>query len=334
MSGNLHQRRSLLRLCAWLLLAAAAAIASLECGLRARLWMNDPHVWDDDGLFRYRGNAQVGDSPNLTTNSLGFFGGPVPPGGEDVRLVVLLGSSPLTNPLVPGSMETRLKEMLPEQEWRVMSAGLPRYTSWHNRRLYERVVAPLKPDWVVLYLGMNDNVYNVRPDLAAAPPSGLWDWRRLDKSVLWGMLEYHVLDKRLRARRTFTGTPSAQLLAANAAAVAKHAQENGAGVLIVRMAAAYEPEDAPLREIVQAAAGAMSHYWGDAASSRRGFEANQRALNAVASRLGVPMADASQAIKPLSENFRDLVHFTPEGNRRFGAFLAEALASAAQERQP
>lgn len=314
------------RVIRWGLVALALAL-SFELGLRARTMIKDPHRFGPQGFFSYRPHTQVGDTPDLTTNNYGFFGPELAlPKPENTLRVFLVGSSVLANPDLPKATAAALEEALPGKRIEICTTGIPRYCSYHCTLLTERRLIELEPDVLVIYLGLNDNVYNTNPGIDAAPPVGLWNPARLDYSLAGAMARYYVWYKRFVVTPDFTDIRSAPIFERHLRGIIETARANGIRVLFVRMALAYETEDLDLAQQIAANEGPMAHFWGTTEASKRGVEAHNDVLDYMAAEYGTPLTDANAEIPKTSVYFRDLCHLTPEGNAALGKIFARAVA--------
>lgn len=321
--------------CVTVLCMTLALLIGGELAVRARTLLQDPYIWHGP-LFLYPPNTQAGDDPALTTNNKGFFGPPLEqPKPPDAYRVFLLGSSPLTNPEVPKAMQERLQELCPDRRIEVYSTGLPRYTSAHNALLM-RELTGLDPDCLVLYMGMNDNVYNTNPGLRGLPPVGLWNWADLHRSLAFSMLWYYGYHKHFAVNPDFEAVRSEPIFADNIEDMVQQGLAQGADVVLVAMAAAQPPEDEALAAVIAANEKPMSHFWGNVGPSMKGLAAHRDAMQQIAEQHGIPFADPADRFSHTSEVFRDLCHFTSGGNRMLGQYFAEQVAplAAADKRLP
>lgn len=308
----------------WICVAAC----SVELGIRARLWFNDPHVWDDAGLFRYKPSYQVGDAPALSTNNVGFFGDDLTlPKAAGARRVFLMGDSALTNPEIPQALKSTLEERLPGRRFEVNAAGLPRYTSYHNRVLLERYLTRLEPDGIVVYLGLNDNVYNTNAKPDGEPPVGLWAWSDCSTVLALDMFWYHTVHKRFLTHPQFTVLRSPSIFETHIRTIIETAQHGNIAVLLVKPAVGFPTDDPVLEEAIRNSERPMRHFWGDLDPALRGVAAHTAVLEQLAADYRIPVVDAASVLPRTSRFFRDLCHFTSAGNVEFGRFLAEMLVS-------
>jgi len=319
-------------------MAAVAVVClgaiSAELGIRARLFFKDPHRWDERGLFRYRPDCQVGDSPDLTTNNHGFFGPDLAvPKPADACRVLLVGSSPLVTPEIPRVVQETLNARLPGRVVQVNTTGLPRYTSYHNALLFEHYLVDLEPDCVVLYLGLNDNVYNTNPGLEGEPPTGLWNWADPSSSLVLDMLGYHAIHKRFRVRPDFEAIRSAAILENHLRRIIELAETRGIRIVLVKMAVGYPSDDPELVSVIRDAERPMRHFWGDLEPCLRALEAHNALFERLAAEFRLPLVDAQSALPPTSEVFWDLCHFTPGGNERFASFVADRVGDVLTKKE-
>ncbi|MCL4217345.1 MAG: hypothetical protein KJ052_10135 [Candidatus Hydrogenedentes bacterium] len=315
------------RLLLYGLLVLVIALPSIEAGVRLRLLLKDPHRFEPGGLFTYPPNTQVGETVELVTNNAGFFGvhldTPKPAG---TYRVFLMGSSPLTSPKLPAAMSEDLEKLRPDVQFEVNTTGLPRYTSYHNVLLFQRHLVELEPDCIVLYLGMNDNVYNTNPGLEEEPPAGLWDWRDLSRSVVLDMLDYHIIHKRFMTQPGFQTIRSAPIFEAHLRQIIEPARAHGIDVLLVPMLASYPTEDDELLAVIRTAEGGMRHFWGDLEPGLEGLAAHHAVMEKLSVEYGLPLLKID-GIPHASACFRDLCHFTDAGLDLLGQHFAEAVAA-------
>ena len=141
---------------------------------------------------------------HITTNRLGLRG-PDVTSEKDVqtlRIAVLGGSSAFGYFASDGQEAARLLETSLDNQGRkveVINGGVPGYNLYQHIHRYQNVVAPLKPDLVILYLGWNDLTYIVseEPTSSQFQRRGLapgWE-RMLGKSTLYTFLAYRLFPR-------------------------------------------------------------------------------------------------------------------------------------------
>jgi lysophospholipase L1-like esterase len=312
-----------------LLLGALALFATLtvEIAVRGRILFNEHHRFDSDGLFRYRPNTKVGKDAKLVTNNHGFFGVPLTAEKGDAYRVFILGSSAVTSPELASGVADALQKNMPDRNVEVNTAGIPRYTSYHNALLFERHILPLEPDCIVLYLGLNDNVYNTFPHLDDKPYDGFYNAKDFTRSVALDMFWYHAITKRFRVQRSFTETRSAPILEKNLRAIIESAHERGVQVAFIQMATGWPTDDEDLAAIIRANEGPMSHFWGDLDSALLGLQAHRKVIAELASEYNLAIADPIPLLPKDTTTFKDLCHLTPQGIAQLAPFIAEQKGS-------
>jgi lysophospholipase L1-like esterase len=136
----------------------------------------------------------------VTVNSLGFRGPEISPtpDSQTIRVAVLGGSS-VFGYLVPqgqdscAQLESLLKAAGVESE--VINAGVPGFNMTQVRHRYNDAIVPLRPDYVILYLGWNNTPFLISDtptSLDTSPPAPPLLQRMLVKSALYGLLRYRL----------------------------------------------------------------------------------------------------------------------------------------------
>jgi len=314
--------RPLLALAAFLLSLAAAELAA-RVVVR---WRTPPGmVFDPEIIYTYQPRAEVGD---IVLNDVGCVGDDVEGSGTaDLRVLLLGGSTSFSRSYVD-TVRAHLRDRLEVAEVAVMSCGKPRYTSAINRVVLDRLLPRYRPDAVILYLGINDNIYNTFPWVEGLPDIGYFDWRSPRESLLVRMVRYHVLEKRLRSRPDFGPGElrSVAILAGNVEAMVAAAVAADSRVVLCSFAVALPTDEPELEARVRAAEPVMEHFWGHVDSTLVGVAAHNRAIAEIAARRGLPLAPVASLIPRDSEHFLDLCHLTAEGNRILGEAVADAVA--------
>jgi lysophospholipase L1-like esterase len=304
-------------------------IVSVELGLRARTAWNTHIVFAEDGLFRYPIQTQVGPTPIYRTNNAGFFGPDlVTPKPEGVYRVVILGSSAVAEPSLPAAITEALQRRMPDRVVEAATAGLPRYTSYQTALLFERVVAELEPDSVIVYLGLNDNVYNTFPGQGEQPYDGYYNPADFSRSLLADMIWYQAVTKRFHVQRHFENTPSTAYYEAHLTNIIETANRHDIRVILSPIVCAWPTSDPDLARTIQAQEGPMSHFWGARDAALEGVAAHRSIMETLAERYELPLCDLAPALPRNGEIFRDFCHFTPAGIETFGEALAQCIAPA------
>jgi lysophospholipase L1-like esterase len=193
-------------------LMALEAIAEYRLYLRYGITVLDTirehslYVYDrETGLRLLRPNAVVrGQLQSIQANSLGLRSPEisVAPPADSLRVAVIGASSVMgaterdNEHTFPSQLENLLREALPYRHIEVINAGIAGYSLADERTMLERLIAPLRPDLVILYTGFNDFATycrgSARPAAAALPMLSVPNW--------W--LSYELLKKNTTALRT------------------------------------------------------------------------------------------------------------------------------------
>lgn len=269
----------------------------------------------------------------ITTNSYGLRGPEIsrqkPPGV--VRIAILGGSSVFGYLVSDGDEAARLLErQLNAAGCRVevINAGVPGYNLFHSLVRYREVVAPLKPDIVVLYAGHNDLGYLCSDD----PDAPRWRdsyiapaWERaLGHSTLYGFLAYRILQRGFMppVATGIGGSPTesgVRQFEENVAAIVDAVRDSGAQPVICAQAmAARSGVDAGLRPRLGATDEEVNR--AIAISSRM-----RESLRRCAEERDIVFLDAGREIPPTQEFFGDEIHLKATGEERLSRLLGDGL---------
>jgi hypothetical protein len=283
--------------------------------------------FDDEILYTYAPRTEL---PGMVLNDVGCVGDDAlgersGPGGE-TRVLLLGGSTSFSSRYV-ASVKENLRREHPGREFRVMSCGKPRYTSFVNRVIFGRRASVWAPDVVVWYEGINDNIYNSFPWLDGLPSVGYFDWRTGRSSVLFDLLKYHLVDKALRSVPDFApeGIRSRAIFEENLVGILETARSRNARTVLATFAIALPTDDRTLLARIRADEKVMRHFWGNIDSTAAGVRAHNSVVESLAERFGLPLARVAEAIPRDSAHFVDICHLTKAGNDRLGAVIAEAV---------
>ncbi|KAA1258404.1 GDSL-like Lipase/Acylhydrolase [Rubripirellula obstinata] len=195
---------------------ALGVIASLALGevalrlyLASRGWTANCYVTslalvtsDADAGYTLRKNVEVKSSGyHIKLNSMGLRGPEVSKTNSDdkVRIAVMGGSSVFGYLVPEGEDSCRVMEEALQQvgfDAEVINGGVNGYNITQCRHRYEKVIAPLRPDIVILYLGWNDTGFLItdtkQSELQRTPPAPSWIKRTLARSTLYGFLRFRL----------------------------------------------------------------------------------------------------------------------------------------------
>ncbi len=306
---------------------SVAALLMVELGSRALLWMNTPPgmKFDEEAIYSFEpfSKPYLGMEP---VNNIGCIGDDIGPRVSGEFRVVLLGGSTSFSRVYVDVVRQHLTTHLKASKVTVVSVGKPRYTSHTNRVMVERLLPELSPDVVVLYLGINDNIYNTFPWLRNAPDVGYFDWRSRT-SIFFRLLKYHVVDKRLRSTPGFSadGLRSPEILRGNVQAIIRIAELNNVRVVLSTFAVALPSNDPKLVERINSQEPVMEHFWGRVESTLLGVAAHNQVMKELAATHALPLAPAADVIPKDGKHFGDICHLTTQGNRLLGETIAEGI---------
>ncbi len=308
----------------WLAVTAVLLGVSVEVGSRVAHERTRGTVTDASGLYRFPPHAAVwGGHP---TNALGFFGDDlaVPKPADAYRVLLMSDSTSLAISL-PRIIQHELAQRIPHRTVEVNLVSPPRYTTTHNLDLLRSALLELEPDLVVMYVGINDNLFNTSEGDRHANP-GIFDSRALG-SVALRMGLYRFFE---RPRRTTDFTrgelPSAPIFEANVREMVRLIRGNGGEILLLPVAISQPTDDARLQARTEAHHRDLEHNWGNLASTVRGARAHQEILAALARDESVPIADPTSVLPRDGSTFRDICHLTPTAHERLGAWVAATIA--------
>lgn len=295
-------------------------------------------------LRLFRPNAEIGadlrpgfhmqsGTYSITINSLGLRGPEINRNKpSNVVRVAIVGESSAFGYLVGDDdvAARRLEANLRAQglEVEVLNAGVPGYNLFHSTVRYREVVAPLKPDVVLAYLGWNDLTYVVREASELArfrvrPVAPAWE-RQLGRSTLYGLVAYRLLGSPVQmvpsqiggSRPTNSG---AAAFHSNLHLLADEIKASGARLVVCAQATAAHPKVSPRLAPVLAQAeedrpdvirmGAWLH------DRERDFATASNA----------PFLDAYNSIPPTEEYLADYVHLTVAGEHELAEFWTREL---------
>ncbi|HVX16223.1 MAG TPA: GDSL-type esterase/lipase family protein [Pirellulales bacterium] len=270
---------------------------------------------------------------SVSINSLGLRGPEVnrtKPSG--VRRIAIVGESSAFGYLVSDGEEAarRLEKILAAEEHpiEVINAAVPGYNLFQSIERFREVVAPLKPDIVVAYLGWNDLPYVVSNDPGAENHrrrNSAPGWERwMGHSALYGFTVYRLWGGPVRmVPADFAGgeptTAGIRQFHDNLATLAKQVQRAGATLVVCAQATAARPDVSPA---LRSALGSDAAKQADAI---RLGEWLHRTLADFAAERHLTFVDAYTQIPPTTEMLADYVHLTTAGEERLAQLWADAL---------
>ena len=319
-------RRHRLRI---LLIATLLSLATAEVITRWLLRGNTPAgmVFRDDLLYSYAPHTQVGD---LELNDMGCIGDSLAERRSEEELVVLLGGSTSFSRRYVEAVRKRLVSLAPDRSFRLFSCGRPRYTSYMNRVQLDQILTRASPDFVVLYMGINDNIYNSFPWTGDLPRVGYFDWKTLRTSIAFELLRYHLVDKAWRSTPDFDRETlrSPEIFRRNIEAMISTARSAGARVILSTFAIGLPTDDRALEAHIDRGEARMQHFWGHVEPTRLGVSSHNEVTADLAAQYDLPLANVAAAIPRDGRHFGDICHLTPAGEAILGTTIADAILQA------
>jgi lysophospholipase L1-like esterase len=328
------------------LLAATVTLLSAEGVLRAyvalrgwtpncyaaQLQLFRPHPtvgYDLRPGFRLRSGVY-----QVSINSLGLRGSEInrqKPLG--VKRIAVVGESSAFGYFVSDGQEAArlLEKALREdgQVVEVVNGGVPGYNLFQSIVRFEELLAPLKPDVVIAYLGWNDLPYVVSDNPAderfkRRPIAPAWE-RWLAHSTLYGFVVYRLWGGPVRmVPADFAGgeptTAGQRQFVGNLAILSRLVERSGAKLIVCAQATAAQPTVSPE---LRTALGS------DAVTQQNAIALGvwlHETLAAFAEERGLTFIDAYTAIPPEPAMLADYVHLTSKGEVRLADLWAAELS--------
>ena len=312
------------------LIITVISIFLCEIAIRVLLFVNTPScmIFDKDILYAYKPYCVA---EGITMNNRGYIGDDMEttknPG--ETR-IMLLGESTSFNSEYVKAVKSRLSAYYTERDIKVTSCGRPRYTSYINRINFEKNLIGYKPDIIVLYMGINDNIYNTFYWVSALPDVGYFNWLDWKVSIVYKMFKYHLFEKKLFSRPQFRKEEirSTQIFKENISAIISIAKANNIKVVLSTFAIALPSQDQWIVKRVQSEEKKMQHFWGTITSTIVGVEEHNKLMRELSKTNKLPIADNYALIPKSSEYFVDICHMTTLGANNLGANMATTIAQS------
>jgi uncharacterized protein (TIGR00369 family) len=292
------------------LMVAVLAGALVEIGVRTLVAIHTPDGlrFDPDLVFTFEAHAEV---YGVALNDVGAVGDDLLDAAPAATRVFLFGGSTSFAPAYVDRVRSVVGSAL-GSPCSVISFGRPRYTSWQAMRIAEEVLPAYSPDVAVLYLGINDTIYDTFWWMDGRPDVGYLDWKQPWPPLAVDFVGYHVVAKRLRSRPEFPpgSLRSERLLRTHVEAIAEVAEAHNVRLVLSEFAIALPSGDAELVATIRAQEPVMRHFWGTVESTVRAVEAHNRVLRAVARERGYIWAPVASQMPRDARFFNDICHLT------------------------
>lgn len=310
------------------------------------------YVYDEElGLKLLQPSTTVsGTDSTIVTNSLGLRSPELlsdPP--EDALRIALLGASSVMGAYTPANdqtaayrMEDLLERRFPERTVEVINAGIGGYGLDSQRRMFEKILVPLKVDIIVLYTGFNDitgycshgtagsndnmagqaNAKNY-PLHSVDLPSWLLSYQLLNKNTLF-LRETAVKQSNQKTLADLNLKPYERDLHRLMTTILDHDIE----LLALTNARAFR-RDMPIDE--QMRLSASTRYFNDCfdlPALHNVYDAHNRIIQETAERLDVPLLPLQSIMPGGDDYFADGTHFSVKGE----VFVAQTIVEFLIER--
>lgn len=307
---------------------AIISLLLLEFVCRVIIYVRTPEglQFDDELVYTGAPNQQLF---NVALNDVGCIGPDwKSEKGETEKRVLLLGGSTSYSREYPESLQRSLAEVRPEFKLSVMSCGKPRYTSWINLVNFKENLLQYNPDVVVLYLGINDCIYNTFPWVEELPDIGYFNWKSTKSLLSYKLLKYHLVDKQIRSEPEFAGRElrSREIFENNISEIISIASANQIKVVLSTFALGFPTSDDRLENAIYGQETRMQHFWGNVNSTVYGVKQHNEVMTYLADKHEIPLVRIDQAVPATSEFFSDICHMTDKGKALMGEAFAGVTA--------
>ena len=317
--------------------------AQLRYGYSFRELMQQQKMYVLDsrtGLALFRPNGVfVRDQQLFRSNSLGLRGPELSQSQSPNRLrIVLLGASTVMGFAASDNehtlsylLESKLRRRLTGMQVEVVNGGIGGYTLADEQALLEKVLAPLRPDLVVVYPGFNEFAGYCRPP-SRRQPVALQGLPKLEMPEWW-MTDDLVLANTNGLRSAppvLVGTKDVEAMnmsayRARVASLIQSAQSRGESLVVATVARSFRREQPPelQQSLVAKIGGLLPCFTLD--GTHRLFDRHNDVLKAEAAIAKVPVIELDKLIPGGSRYFVDTTHFTDEGEDVAAEAMAEFI---------
>jgi lysophospholipase L1-like esterase len=283
------------------------------------------YLFDDNIIYTVKPHGEIFKVP---VNNIGCVGTDITQfkRNNEKRIFLLGGSTSYSSDYV-NQVRQQVSMNNPEYDITVVSCGKPRYTSYINLVNLKRYLLSYSPDIIVLYLGINDSIYNTFYWLDKLPDIGYFNWRSFRESMLLKLFKYHIIDILIRSRPDFLNSPlrSVPIFKENISSIIETAHAHNVKVVLSTFALSYPTEDNDLRKRIKSDEGRTKHFWGTIDSTVYAVKKHNEVMDVLAQQYKLPLARVDKALPANSKYFTDICHMTKEGKVVLGNTIAGAI---------
>jgi hypothetical protein len=283
------------------------------------------YLFDEKIIYTVKPYGKIFNAP---VNDIGCIGPDITQlkRHNEKRIILLGGSTSFSTDYVD-KVSRDVSSHNPEYDIKVVSCGKPRYTSYINLVNLKHYLLKYSPDVIVLYLGINDSIYNNFHWVDELPDIGYFNWRSFKGSMFFQLLKYHIIDVLIRSNPDFMNGPlrSVPIFKANISSIIEIAHANNVKVILSTFAVSYPTEDEILRKKIESKKWKIQRFWGTINSTIYAVKKHNEVMEVLARQYKLPVARIDTLLPANSKYFRDICHMTKEGKSIMGSTIANAI---------
>jgi len=324
-----------------------------EGGIRLRQWLKHGQTGTVDSLLIEDPATRLAiprpgshNGGRIIINSLGFRGPELAVARPDLRLAFLGASTTFCAEVSsneatwPHLVYEKLKHALPDRRIDYVNAGVPGYVVETTLQNWQRRVAPLEPDIVVIYHATNDLAKDSRAlararGLVVDPQEAKQSWLARH-SMLWFLVEKNLAIRTAKQRAEAANAPKLATLPPDIAEGFRHkltrlvreVQASGARVVLPTFSHRLRRGQSPQEQLKAAESALYYMPYMSIEALLAGYEAYNTAIRQVAHETGALLIEDELSIPGDGTHFTDSVHFTNLGSAAMAERVARALLAS------
>ena len=284
---------------------------------------------------------------HIAINSLGFRGPEIPATkpADTVRLA-FIGASTTWCAEVSGNefvwphiVTASVAAAFPQNRFDYVNGGVPGYTVSSSLRNLRLRVAPLQPDVIVIYEGLNDvsgelRELAFRQGIIAEAKMQQLSWPA-QYSVLWNLVEKNLLvlasqkqAARNQGRVTVNPTALGEQYRKELTELVREAQKNAKLVAVVTITSRARREQSPDQQLAALSSAIYFMPFISANGLLDAYDRYNQVIREVARDTGALLIADELAIPGDAAHFTDTVHFTDAGSRAMAERVSRVLVPA------